>query len=61
MHNITIGRYNGTPAHWDGWVEGVREDGSGWILFLDQDGSPAAFWAHRTEDGTVEGPAIDLT
>lgn len=28
-------------AHFDGWIEGVRDDGSTWIMWLDATGKPA--------------------
>lgn len=60
MRNVTIGRYNGTPASWDGWIEGTRDDGSTWIMFLDAGGSPQVFWARRDEGGGVIGSPVDL-
>lgn len=60
MQNVTIGRYNGTPANWDGWIEGTRDDGSRWIMYLDAEGSPEVFWAHRDEDGGVQGLPVAL-
>lgn len=77
MQNITIGRYKPWPTplppnvedtadHFDGWIEGVRDDGSTWIMFLDAHGSPQVFWADREpEDGDypggVVGDPIDLS
>ena len=72
MNNITIGRYKPYQGEMpegctdiadecDGWIEGVRDDGSTWILFLDATGSPTLFWAKRDEGGGVEGDPIDLS
>lgn len=58
MQNITIGRYRDND--FAGWIEGVRDDGSRWVMFIDAQGSPQTFWAHREPDGAVIGPAIDL-
>lgn len=68
MQNITIGRY---PAASDipadlgykphaGWIEGVRDDGSMWIMYLDGDGSPQTFFAVRTADGAVISDPVIL-
>lgn len=77
MQNITIGRYglgdfthlqteDGTPAEkiaaqFAGWIEGTRDDGSTWIMYLDAHGGPETFWAQREEDGAVIGDPIILT
>lgn len=71
MQNITIGRYKPFPGGapegstdvaelYDGWIEGVRDDGSTWIMFLDAHGNPECYWARRDEGGGVEGDAVDL-
>lgn len=76
MQNITIGRYqsgdfahlqteDGTPAdtiaaHFAGWIEGVRDDGTTWIMYLDAAGSPEIYWARRDSDGGVIGDGIPL-
>lgn len=44
-----------------GWIEGVRDDGSTWIMFLDGDGSPYIYWARREPSGGVIGDGIPLT
>lgn len=72
MKKITIERYaavdvpEGAPADLvqvpdfcAGLVEGERDDGSTWIMFLDENGSPLVFWAQR-EDGAVVGDGIPL-
>lgn len=76
MQRITIGRYGTIPADvarpadpaltpaqdmYDGWVEGVRDDGTSWIMFLDKGGSPECFWGDREESGAVNGEPIDLS
>ncbi|WP_280393075.1 hypothetical protein [Nocardia wallacei] len=43
-----------------GWIEGTRDDGSTWIMFLDGEGGPLVFWGHRDEDGGVIGDGILL-
>ncbi|MGW4718853.1 hypothetical protein [Nocardia sp. NPDC004260] len=74
VQNITIGRYKPAPTHppfdganvvdiadhFAGWIEGIRDDGSSWIMYLDAAGSPLCFWAHREPDGAAIGDAIDL-
>lgn len=64
MQNITIGRYTAPEVEshaYGGWIEGVRDDGSTWIMFLTDDGSPSSYFARREPDGAVIGEAIDLT
>lgn len=76
MQNITIGRYSPLdPGHpriidgktvedvadyFAGWIEGVRDDGSSWIMYLDASGNPESYWARREEDGAVIGDPIAL-
>lgn len=58
---ISIERYiNPKEVGSVGLVEGVREDGSSWIVFLDADGSPECFWGLRDECGGVIGDPILL-
>lgn len=45
---------------YSGLIEGERDDGSTWIMFLDQNGSPQLFWGLRDEDGGVVGDPIRL-
>jgi len=73
MKRITIGRYQhqqgelpdeGVTAVADvfaGWIEGVRDDGTTWIMWLDAAGSPEQFWGRRDEDGGIEGEPVDLS
>lgn len=43
-----------------GWIEGVRDDGTSWIMFLDAQGGPQVYWGQREADGAVTGEMIDL-
>lgn len=72
MQNITIGRYKPFAGAipegstdvadlYDGWIEGTRDDGSTWIMWLDATGNPEVFWARRDDDGGVVGDPIDLS
>lgn len=62
MQNITIGRYaDPDSTGYAGWVEGLREDGTRWILWLDESGSPACYWGQRSADGSVVGDPTTLT
>lgn len=45
----------------DGWIEGVRDDGSTWIMWLDSSGNPTVFYPQREESGAVIGDPIDLS
>lgn len=51
-----------TPAQdlYSGLIEGERDDGTTWVMWLDNNGSPAVFWAQRDETGAVVGDAISL-
>lgn len=76
MQRITIGRYNKAIAELpvigqiaellcieeliSGWIEGVRDDGTEWIMWIDAAGSPAFYWPTRDESGSVIGDPIDL-
>lgn len=69
MQRVTVGRYSALPGfdvpdHCDisgsGWIEGVRDDGSEWIMFTDTTGSPTVFWGERDESGAVVGVPISL-
>ena len=75
MQRITIGRYGHVPADiprpadpafapaqdmYAGWIEGTRNDGTDWVLFLDKDGNPSVYWPHRAEDGGVLGEPVQL-
>jgi hypothetical protein len=62
LKNINIERYEhpSIASEWAGLVEGVRDDGTTWILFLDDHGSPALYWAERDLDGGVIGDPVIL-
>lgn len=64
MQNITIGRYSTSEADSHGygaWIEGVRDNGSSWIMFLDADGNPSSYFGAREPDGAVVGEAVPLS
>lgn len=64
MQNITIGRYSAPEADSHGygaWIEGVRDDGTSWIMFLNADGSPSSYFGRREPDGGVIGLAVPLS
>lgn len=75
MQNITIGRYNQVPDdvarpadgpefaqdRWAGWIEGQRDDGTTWILWLNHEGSPEVYWPAREPSGAVIGDPVKLT
>ncbi|AAN07959.1 hypothetical protein PBI_CHE9D_41 [Mycobacterium phage Che9d] len=44
----------------DGWIEGIRDDGSSWIMWLDSKGNPYVFYPNRDETGGVIGDGIRL-
>ncbi|MGI5216280.1 hypothetical protein [Nocardia sp. CA-290969] len=48
------------PAH-AGWIEGIRDDGTRWVMYMDAAGSPEMFWPGREPDGAVIGHGIDLS
>ncbi|MFE7744376.1 hypothetical protein [Nocardia sp. NPDC057455] len=62
MKNINVERYDhpSITGAWSGLIEGSRDDGSTWILYLDANGSPALYWAERDEDGGVIGNPVVL-
>lgn len=45
---------------YDGWVSGVRDDGTSWIMWLDSKGNPEVFYPNRDETGAVDGEPIQL-
>ncbi len=58
---IRIDRYDHPDeVGYTGSIEGVRDDGTSWILWLDAAGSPECFWANREADGSVIGDPILL-
>ncbi|MFE3052346.1 hypothetical protein [Nocardia sp. NPDC059239] len=62
MKNIRVERYAhpSITSDWSGLIEGERSDGSRWILFLDENGSPELFWAQREDNGATIGDPIQL-
>jgi hypothetical protein len=61
MRKVLTGRYDNPSEHgFAGWVEGVRDDGTSWILFIDENGSPAEFFAQRDESGAILGEGVAL-
>lgn len=48
-------------AVFDGWIEGTRDDGSTWIMWLDALGNPLVYFPDREADGAVIGEGIDLS
>lgn len=63
MRKITIERYPvaaATTCGYGGLVEGERDDGSTWIMWLDDSGSPAVYFAHRGEGGETIGDGLVL-
>lgn len=43
-----------------GLIEGIRDDGSRWVMYIDAHGSPLVFWNEREDDGAVVGEGISL-
>lgn len=60
MKQITTGTYSDTTSGFSGWVEGVRDDGSSWIMYIDDKGSPAEFYKERDESGGVVSDPVSL-
>lgn len=61
MQRVCVERYpNPDDIGYAGLIEGVREDGTGWIMWLDDHGSPQVFYGARNEDGGVLGDPIIL-
>lgn len=69
MQRITIGRYkapsdelpegvHAASEFHDGWIEGIRDDGTSWIMWLDANGNPEVFYANRDEDGGVDDESM---
>ncbi|MDE1673841.1 hypothetical protein [Nocardia gipuzkoensis] len=44
-----------------GYVEGSRDDGTRWVVFIAPDGTPQYFYPHRAEDGIVSGDVVFLS
>ncbi|MCW2092482.1 UNVERIFIED_ORG: hypothetical protein M2328_005762 [Rhodococcus erythropolis] len=62
MQNITIGRYENESiaSEFAGWIEGIRNDGSTWIMWLDENDSPTQYFARRDADGGIDGESVAL-
>jgi len=61
MKRICIERYpNPDELGFSGLVEGTRDDGSTWILWLDEHGSPSVYFARRDESGATTSDAVLL-
>lgn len=61
MRSIRIERYpNPEALGVSGLIEGERDDGSTWIMWLDDKGDPTAYWANRDEGGGIMGAGVDL-
>ncbi|WP_405137551.1 hypothetical protein [Nocardia sp. NBC_01388] len=75
MQNISIGRYSDNEGivhrgesgeieriekNYAGWIEGARDDGSTWIMWLDAHGNPECYWGRRDADGGVIGDPVLL-
>lgn len=60
MQRVEIGRYPVPAEGYAGYIEGTRDDGTTWIMYLDQYGSPELFWPTREETGAVVGDPIKL-
>jgi hypothetical protein len=60
MRSILIGHYEDNP-NFSGWVEGTRNDGTRWIMYLDETGSPVEYFGYRDESGAILGDPIDLS
>lgn len=62
MRRITVERYDDAkPAGYSGLIEGMRDDGTTWIMWLDSEGDPLLYFAHRDESGAVIGDPILLS
>lgn len=59
MSHINIERY-AAGINYTGLIEGVGDDGVGWIIFLGADGRPALYYRERAESGAVVGDPVSL-
>ena len=61
FRRINIERYdNPEQIGYSALIEGVRDDGTGWIMWLDNNGSPSVYFARRDETGAVISEGVDL-
>lgn len=61
MKRVSIERYKTPTANYAGCIEGETDDGTQWIMFMDETGKPEVFWPTRTPDGGVLGMAVPLS
>lgn len=59
MREIVTGRYESVDGY-AGWIKGTRDDGTKWMLLIDEDGSPAEFYGTFDESGLPLVDPIDL-
>lgn len=59
VSNINIERY-AAGIDYSGLIEGVADDGVGWIIFLGSDGRPSVYYATREPSGAVVGEPVVL-
>jgi hypothetical protein len=59
---VTTGTYDEpSETGYAGWIEGTRVDGTKWIMWLDENGSPAVYYAQRDiETGAIIGDPVEL-
>lgn len=55
MKRVSIERYKTPTANYAGCIEGETDDGTQWIMFMDEAGKPEVFWPTRTPAGAVPG------
>lgn len=58
MQRIEIGRYPEPAEGWAGYIEGTRDDGTTWIMYLDKDSNPTQFYGQREDTGEDIGAVI---
>lgn len=59
MTNINIERY-AFGVNYSGLIEGVGDDGTGWIIFIGADGRPSLYYREREPSGAVVGDPVVL-
>ena len=59
MGNVKIGRYEheSVTKEFSGWIE---PDDKSWIIWLDENGKPATYFASREPGGAVVGLGVAL-
>lgn len=65
MRNIEIGRYGAAEAKdlrtgkgFTGWISGEDNEGTGWIMWLDENGRPVVYFGNRGPSGTVSNDSL---